>query len=159
MKKIAILYSKYSSIIDAIKYQLSECEVDCLTNPIDMNKYDLVVLSDYEQKYEGKAVICHHSLLPAFDTQTPVKDAFLSGVKVTGITICYTNPRKIITQYPIFINNDMHYDELVRQLSYIEQMLLPIIVKKILADEPFDVQKIINNGCGGNCGGCSSCNH
>lgn len=159
MKKIAILYSKYSSRIDALKYQLSEYEVDCLTCPIDMNKYDLVVLSDYEQKYEGKAVICHHSLLPAFDTPTPEKDAFLNGVKVTGITVCYTNPRKIIVQYPVFINSDMHYDELVQRLSYLEQILFPIVIKKILANEHIDVQKIINNGCGGNCGGCSSCNH
>ena len=159
MKKIAVLYTEYSPIIDIIKYHLSDCEIQIMTTPTDMGKYDYVILSNYEKEYSGNAILCHHSLLPAFDTETPVKDAFISGVKVTGITICYTNPRKIIAQYPVFIKYDMHYDELKQELSYLEQTLFPIILEKIIKRESFEIDKIVKKGCAKNCGGCLSCSH
>ncbi len=43
----------------------------------------------------------HYSLLPAFQTDDPVRDAILTGVKVTGITI--TLEDKIVAQYPILL--------------------------------------------------------
>lgn len=159
MKKIAILYKKYSPLIDAIKYQLSDCEIDCLTSPKDMEKYDLVILSDYEENYSGSYIKCHRSLLPAFDCKNPEEEAVLQGVKVTGITILYVNPKKIIAQYPLFINNNTHFDELKQELIYLEQTLFPIVLKKIIHNEVFEIRSLINNDCSRNCGGCSSCSH
>lgn len=157
MKKVAILYKDYSPIIDAIKYELSDCQVDCLTSSSAMDKYDIVI--NFGINYDGEALTCHHSLLPAFDSKEPVKDAILAGVKVTGVTIYYTKSKRIIAQYPIFIDNSKHYDEIKQEILYIEQVLLPIVAKKILDNKPFDVRTIINGGCGHNCGGCSACSH
>ena len=159
MKKVAILYSEYSAVIDAIKYQLSDYEVDCLTEPKKTEKYDLVILSNYYDEFKGNALKCHHSLLPAFDCDEPVKKAILEGVKVTGITIYFTNPFKILAQYPVFINNNTHFDELEKELEYIEQTLFPLVAERILKNEPFEVRALLNKTCSGNCGGCKGCNH
>ena len=110
-------------------------------------------------KSEGNAISCHHSLLPAFNCDEPEKEAVLSGVKVTGITVYYQNTGKIIAQYPVFIKNDTHYDNLKQELTYLEQTLLPIVAEKIIKNEPFELSKIINKNCNGACGGCSSCSH
>ena len=159
MKKIAILYSEKSPVIDAIKYQLNDCEIDTLNEINDASIYDLVVLCNYDGDYKGNAIKCHHSLLPAFDCKEPEKEAILEGVKVTGITIYFTNPKKIIAQYPVFINNSMHYDDLMKEMEYLEQTIYPIVVQKILNNEAFELQSIMNKGCGNHCGGCSSCSH
>lgn len=159
MKKAVILYTKYTPTIDAIKYQLKEYEADVVTEIEDASKYDLVILCGYQGVYEGNAISCHHSLLPAFDTDEPEKEAILSGVKVTGITIYYTNPKKIIAQYPVFITNSVHYDDLKQELDYIEQIIFPLVIEKIIKNESFEVQSLMNKDCSRGCGGCSSCSH
>jgi phosphoribosylglycinamide formyltransferase-1 len=157
MKKVAILYREHSPIIDAIKYQLADCVVESMTELLGMGGYDLVV--NLGSNYDGEALACHHSLLPAFNSKEPVKDAILAGIKVTGITIYYTKSNKIIAQYPVFINNNTHYDELVQELDYIEQTLFPLVIQKVLNNEPFEVRALLNKSCSGNCGGCSGCSH
>ncbi len=100
----------------------------------------------------------HYSLLPAFQTDDPVRDAILTGVKVTGITI--TLEDKIVAQYPIFITNDMHYDNLKLYLEEIANKLLPLVKEKLDNNEQFEVKDLMgvkeskcNGGCN-NCGGC-----
>ena len=159
MKKIAILYSEKSPVIDAIKYLLNNYEIDTLNEINDASIYDLVVLCNYDGDYKGNAIKCHHSLLPAFDCKEPEKETILEGVKVTGITIYYTNPKRIIAQYPVFITNSMHYEELKQELDYVEQTIFPIVIQKVLNNEVFDIPSIVNKGCGNHCGGCSSCSH
>ena len=160
MKKAAILYSDYNSTIDAIKYRLSDCLTDCMTTPDNMEQYDLVILSNYKGNYDGEAVACHHSLLPAFDSEEPVKDAVLAGVKVSGITIYFKKSKKIIAQYPVFIKNNLHYDEIKQELTYLEQTIYPVVIEKLLNGEVFEPSSLNNTGgCSGNCGGCQACTH
>lgn len=157
MKKIAILYSEYSPVIDAIKAELSECDVNVYSEnniPENLQEYNFVVLCNYHGKYSGNALAVHHSLLPAFDKKEPAKEAMLMGVKITGITIYYTKSKKIIAQYPLFIRNDMHYDELEQELKYLEQTLFPIVIKKVINNEPFEIQKLLGSS---HCGGCQGC--
>lgn len=156
MKKAIILYSDYSPTVDAIKYKLSDFEVVCQNTTDNVQEDDIVFLSNYNGKFDGDAIACHYSLLPAFDSETPARDAILAGVKVTGLTIYHTKTKKIIAQYPIFIKDDMHYDELLQELTYAEQTIYPIAAEKILKGEPFELNSL--TGCG-NCGGCKSCSH
>jgi hypothetical protein len=158
MKRVVILYSECSPVIDAIKYQLQKSEVVCIKEPDSTIKdCDLVVLVNFNSEFSGNALKCHHSLLPAFDTDEPVKDAILAGVKVTGITIYETDTKKIITQYPIFIKEDMHYDELKQELDYLEQTIYPLVTEKVLNKELFNIKELMNGSCSGNCGGCAGC--
>ena len=156
MKKVEILYTEYAPVIDAIKYQLQDCEIDCLTEPNNNENYDLVI--NFGVKYDGEALACHYSLLPAFNVQEPVKEAILAGVKVTGITIFYTKSKKIVAQYPVFIKNYSHYDDIEQELKYVEQALFPLVIQKVLKNEFFDAKELLKGGCAGNCGGCNGCN-
>ena len=162
MKKVAILYSTYTPTIDAIKTQIKDCEILCFKNPEDFNpdEFDLVILSEYNGGVDFEALNIHRSLLPAFKTDEPVRDAVIAGVKVTGITVYYTKTGRILAQYPIFINNDTHYDELIIQLKNLEQIIYPLVIEKILNNEPFEIQKLLNSNkssCGNKCGDCGCC--
>lgn len=156
MKKVAIITDMQNSLSDAIMHSLKDFAIVDCQNSADFNsdKYDLIINISSIKECPFNVLTSHRSLLPSFDTDTPVKDAFLAGVKVTGITIFYTKPRKILAQYPVFIYNDAHYDELENELMYIEQALLPVVAAKIIKNEPFEVQSLMN---GGNCGGCKGC--
>lgn len=95
----------------------------------------------------------HYSLFPAFhQSDDPIRDAILAGVKVTGITI--TLEDKIVAQYPIFITNEMHYDNLKLYLEQIGEKLLLLVKEKIENNEQFEVKDLMKSGCH-NCGGCT----
>lgn len=160
MKKLAILSHKYSPTIDAIKKHLEDfCEIELFNEETnDLANFDLVIAIGFCPS-KIKALCSHYSLLPAFGTAEPVAEAFLAGVKVTGITIYFNNPKTIIAQYPIFISNESHFDEVEMELNYIEQTLFPIVIEKVLKNEPFESKKLLTKNCNGNCGGCSGCNH
>lgn len=162
MKKAAILYSTYTPTIDAIISRLEDVRFDCIQTGADLDGYDLVVGVGLEDVsgIERNIVNIHHSLLPAFSGEEPVKQAFLAGVKVTGLTIYYTNPEKIIAQYPVFISNDAHFDDVEHEIQYLEQTIYPIVLEKILNGGVFEIKDLLKSGgCASGCGGCGKCNH
>ena len=161
MKTLAIFYSEYSPTIDAIKYHLQNIKI--VENPSLTEGYDLCVLCSYNKALDVNAVNIHHSLLPTFDSETPIRDAFLSGVKVTGLTIYYTKTKQIIAQYPIFISNSDHYDDIKNTITYLEQIIYPLVIEKLLLNEPFDIKDLLkqhnNSASCCSCGGCGQCKH
>lgn len=159
MKKVVIIYSEYTPTIDAIIAYLKDFEVKAVNSVEEIGACDLLVNTNYDKEIPQNHINVHYSLLPAFSDNEPVKEAFLAGVKVTGITFYYTNPERIIAQYPIFISNFSHYDDIERELEYLEQTIYPLILEKILRNEPFEIRKLLTKGCSGNCGGCDSCKH
>lgn len=132
------------------------------------NEFDLIALLGYEPILQddvldkmGKVINVHHSLLPSFKGENPVQQAFLTGVKVSGITIYYFsksgNEPKIITQYPVFLENSMRLDEFEEAIITIENKLYPIVIEKIIEDKVFDFQDLMKSSCDNkSCGGCSS---
>lgn len=97
----------------------------------------------------------HYSLLPAFQSDDPIRDAILAGVKVTGVTL--TLEDRIVAQYPIFITNDMHYDELKLYLEHIAGIMLPLVSEKLENNEVFEIQTLMNSKKCGNCQNCGGC--
>lgn len=133
------------------------------------NKFDLIVLAGYMKilsedvlNVAPKIINIHPSLLPAFKGSTnAIKDAFLAGVKVSGITIHWVTTDvdggKIIAQYPIFITNDMHFDEFEQEIHALEHKLYPVVIDHILHDKVFELSDLMKSKKG--CSGCKSCNH
>jgi phosphoribosylglycinamide formyltransferase-1 len=130
------------------------------------NKFDLIVLAGYMRilpenvlKIMGDVINIHPALLPSFKGKDAIKDAFEFGAKVSGVTIHYVVPEvdsgKIIAQYPVFIDNSMHFDEFEAQIHNIEHKLYPIVVEKVLDDKVFDFSDLMKSGCssGSGCGG------
>lgn len=133
------------------------------------HKFDLVALAGYmtilseEVLATNKFINIHPSLLPSFKGKDAIKRAFLTGVKVSGITIHWVekgvDEGKIISQYPIFIDNAMRLDEFEQEVHSIEHKLYPIVIEKVLEDKVFDFQDLMKSACKGGdsgkgCGGC-----
>ena len=67
MKKVAVFYSDYIPLIDAIKYQLDDiAEIDLYNdNCNDLNKYDLILSCGYQGNLETEYLFVLLILLKA----------------------------------------------------------------------------------------------
>lgn len=130
------------------------------------NKFDLIALAGYMKILPddvlaemGNVINIHPSLLPAFKgSKDAIKDAFLAGVKVSGVTVHWVTSDidggQIIAQYPVFITNDMHFDEFEEEIHKVEHKLYPIVIEKLLEDKIFDFSDLMKSSCNKGCGGC-----
>ena len=141
-------------------------------NYFSQNKFDLVALAGYMRilsdeilnKMDSKIINIHPSLLPSFKGNTrAIKEAFLSGVKVSGVTIHWVDSSidggKIIAQYPVFINNDNNFNDFKEKIHNLEHKLYPVVIEKILEDKVFDFQDLMKSNCSGGCNSCKRCVH
>ena len=154
MKKLAVIANGNDQIADAITiyFENKNVELELLTSVGSSNNYDLVACI-HKRTDLPNAINIHASLLPAFDTENPILDAFMYGAKVTGVTV-HRADGKIITQYPLLIGNLTHYDELEGKITEIEKKIYPIVIEKVLNDEVFDFDDLWS---GGGCQGCKGC--
>lgn len=132
------------------------------------NNYNLIVLTNYTKELSsdvltlGRFINIHPSLLPSFKGTDAIQRAFVSGVKVSGVTVHWVTSDidggKIIAQYPVLIGNSTHFDEFKNEIINMENTLYPIVIDKILKDEVFDFSDLIG-GCRDTCGSCTNCRH
>lgn len=103
-------------------------------------------------------IVIHYSLLPAFDCEDPIKEAFLAGVKVSGVTVYDAVTKKILAQYPVLIGNSTHYDEFKEEILKTGEILYNKVLECIINDKVFDFADLLKGGCqSGGCGGCGGC--
>jgi folate-dependent phosphoribosylglycinamide formyltransferase PurN len=154
MTKIAILSSENNTTVESLlnHFQAYQPQVFNEISP-ELSGFDFVLGVNFALNNSKLNIInTHYSLLPSFDNSNPLQSALLEGVKVSGITFYYTNPRKIIAQYPVLITNEKHFDDVELEMRYLEQTIYPLIVEKIINNEQFDIQQLLKRN---NCGGCS----
>lgn len=168
-KKFAILNSNNTEMINTIKAHFEDiCSV--VENDDNLEIYDLIVLLDGQSEFyvpDNTYVINFHpSLLPAFQCSEAVKEAFLNGVKVSGVTVHRVEKDnfygQIIAQYPVLIGLETHIDEFEKEIIEVEKKLAIPVIDTILNDRVFDFHDLFRNSCShnGGCGGnCSNCNH
>ena len=105
------------------------------------NKIDLIVLAGYMRilspefvnKYRGRIINIHPSLLPAFKGEHGIKDAFDYGVKVTGVTVHFVDEHMdngaIIVQQALPIKEKETMATLEAKIHKIEHKLYPEAIK------------------------------
>lgn len=167
--KIFVSGSFRDDIIDSVKSVLPNTDVvfgDVLPDDeyditviINNDGYDFEITDDYIANH--KVIRVHPSLLPAFNTSTPIKDAFISGVKVTGVTVHRVENNDmsglILSQYPVMIDSYTGYQQLADEIIKLEAQLLPYVLKSVLEDKIFDIVDFLNGNKTHNCGGCGGC--
>ena len=171
MQKIVILTSKDNGLKSFIENFFKSYNQNIeifLKDKIDFSSkdFDLVLLENYyseipEEFFEsGNIYRIHPSLLPAFNCSDAVQKAFLSSVKVSGITIHKMpydeNNMKIIAQYPILIDCNEHFDEFQAKINELENIMVPPVIKSILEDKVFEWNSIHKGKCSNGCN-CSNC--
>ena len=114
---------------------------------VDVFSPDLVVLagfmrvlgSPFVERYAGRAVNTHPSLLPAFPGAHGVRDALAHGVKVTGCTVHLvdagldTGP--ILAQAAVPVAADDDEDALHERIKTVERELLVDTVARLVSGE------------------------
>ena len=171
MAKIAVLSSNKNDFTDKLESVLNQ-ETEFFTNlkGFNLNEYSLILVYDFWEEIDKsllnseKFINIHPSLLPSFDCENAIKEAFLAGVKVSGITIYKMgDKKKIIAQYPVLIGIDSHLDEIREEIEQTALYLIPYVADSILNNEVFDFKDLFGGklrGCNsGGCGSCSGCKH
>jgi phosphoribosylglycinamide formyltransferase-1 len=103
-------------------------------------KVEFVVLAGYMRilsphfiyTYRNKIINVHPSLLPAFQGRHAIQDAFLHGVKVTGVTVHFVIEQvdhgPIIAQEAVEIRKNDTEASLEKRIHAVEHRLYPKVV-------------------------------
>ena len=85
-------------------------------------------------RYPGRIVNVHPSLLPAFPGARAVEDALTAGVDMTGVTIHYVDEGldtgAVIRQEPVPVEPRA---TLIERIHEVEHRLLPDVVRELCA--------------------------
>lgn len=104
---------------------------------------EYVVMAGYMRKvteevlnaFPDKVVNLHPALLPSFVGAHAIRDAFESGVKVTGVTVHFANEDydrgPIIAQRAVSIEESDTLETLEQRIHEVEHVLLPEVVQLI----------------------------
>ena len=125
-----------------------------------LQNFDVLLEYDIEAPnvIDVEVLKLHPSLLPSFDSKDPIKDAYLAGVKVSGVTVYSVSRDKILAQFPVLVENDFHFEDYVESITKAENLLYPLVIKSQLENKIFNFTDIIggsSSGCSGNCGSCA----
>ena len=113
-----------------------EFENEILTN-LKKENIDLIALAGYMRilsgdlinAYKNKILNIHPALLPSFKGAQGIKDAFSSGVKVTGPTVHFVtedmDAGPIILQSPVVIKEDDTEETLTERIHKEEHKMYP----------------------------------
>ncbi|MNI36641.1 Phosphoribosylglycinamide formyltransferase [compost metagenome] len=107
---------------------------------LEKRNVDLVVLAGYMRlltsvlvdRYAGKMINVHPSLLPAFPGKNAIGQAWNYGVKLTGITVHFVDggmdSGPVIAQQAVEITSEDTLDSLESKIHQAEQQLYPQVV-------------------------------
>jgi phosphoribosylglycinamide formyltransferase 1 len=91
------------------------------------------------ERFPGRVINIHPSLLPAFPGTRAVEEALAAGVRETGVTVHFvdegadTGP--IIAQEPVPIHQGDTPEALVTRLHAVEHRLLPAVARDLLRQQ------------------------
>lgn len=101
------------------------------------NDINLIVLAgfmrmlsrEFVNRYKGRIINIHPSLLPAFKGASAIKDAFDFGVKVTGVTVHFVDEKMdngpVILQSAVKIEEDDTLETLEKKIHKLEHRVYP----------------------------------
>lgn len=114
-----------------IKETLAEKEPDYLL----LAGFMRILSTEFVEQYDRKIINIHPSLLPSFKGANAIQDAFMYGVKVSGVTIHYVDSGvdtgEIIAQEAIIIKDKDSLDSFEDKIHQLEYDLYPSTLKKL----------------------------
>ncbi len=115
-----------------------------IINSLENENIDIIVLAgfmrilskEFVQKYEGRIINIHPSLLPLYKGATAIEDAFLDGKNIFGVTVHYVIPDidsgEIIMQEKVLGTEGLTLLEVTEKVHELEYKLYPMALKSIL---------------------------
>jgi phosphoribosylglycinamide formyltransferase 1 len=137
-------YSIPSFSFSAKDYSSKEEYELAILKELEAKEVEFIVLAGYMrligptllQRFEGRIVNIHPSLLPAFPGKDAIGQALEAKVKVSGVTIHFvdegmdTGP--IIEQSAVFLSQNETKETLQKKIHSIEHYLYPAVLQRIL---------------------------
>ncbi|MNZ44545.1 Phosphoribosylglycinamide formyltransferase [compost metagenome] len=129
-----------SFVFDPKAYARREDYETEIAAELEKRNVDLVVLAGYMRlltsvlvdRYAGKMINVHPSLLPAFPGKNAIGQAWDYGVKLTGITVHFVDggmdSGPVIAQQAVEITSEDTLDSLESKIHQAEQQLYPQVV-------------------------------
>lgn len=110
---------------DRIIIQLKENNVELIV----LAGFMLMLSKEFVNRYKGRIINIHPSLLPAFKGAQAIKDAFDFGVKVTGVTAHFVDEKMdngpVILQSAVKIEEDDTLETLEKKIHKLEHRVYP----------------------------------
>jgi phosphoribosylaminoimidazolecarboxamide formyltransferase / IMP cyclohydrolase len=134
-----------SALVDPALHADRDTWDQAMLDALEKAKVEWVVLAGFMrllgprtlQRYEGRILNVHPSLLPAFPGAHPVRDTLAAGVTVTGVTVHLVDATldggPIVAQRPVPVAPDDTEETLLERLHAAEHQLLPHVVALALA--------------------------
>jgi phosphoribosylglycinamide formyltransferase-1 len=95
--------------------------------------YMRLLSARFVERYAGRIINVHPALLPAFKGKTAIKDAFDSGVKVSGVTIHFVtedvDSGPVILQEAVTIEKSDTLKMLTEKIHMVEHRLYPRAIR------------------------------
>ncbi|MDD4294134.1 MAG: phosphoribosylglycinamide formyltransferase [Candidatus Omnitrophica bacterium] len=112
---------------------ITEADIDLIV----FAGYMRIVSSEFIERFKGRIINIHPSLLPKFKGMHAIKKAYESGEKITGVTVHYVSPEidsgPIIEQIAVEIKDGMSLEDLEEQIHASEHILYPKVISDIAA--------------------------
>jgi phosphoribosylglycinamide formyltransferase-1 len=97
--------------------------------------YMRILPAEFLDRFPGRVLNVHPSLLPAFPGRTAIADALAEGVRVTGVTVHIVEEEvdsgPILKQEAVEVPYDGDAVELERRIHEVEHRLLPQAVREL----------------------------
>lgn len=112
--------------------------LDHMVDVVVMAGYMRLLGKDVLDAFPNRVVNIHPALLPSFPGASGIKDAFESGVKVTGVTVHFANEKfddgPIIAQEAVIIAEDDTIETLEAKIHEVEHRLYPAALQLLAQD-------------------------
>ena len=118
-----------------------------LQSVLDQNKVDLICLggfmrlftAEFVQRWYGRMLNIHPSLLPSFPGLDPHGQALHAGVKISGATVHFVIPETdagpIVMQGAVAVRDDDTADSLATRILAIEHRIYPAALRLVANDK------------------------
>jgi phosphoribosylglycinamide formyltransferase-1 len=116
-----------------------------LQSTLDQHKVELICLggfmrlftAGFVQRWYGKMLNIHPSLLPSFPGLEPQAQALRAGVKVSGATVHFVTPETdagpIVMQGVVSVDDDDTPEALAARILIVEHLIYPEALKRLAA--------------------------
>ncbi len=116
-----------------------------LQSALDQHKVELICLggfmklftAEFVQRWYGKMLNIHPSLLPSFPGLEPQAQALRAGVKVSGATVHFVIPETdagpIVMQGVVSVDDDDTPETLAARILIVEHLIYPEALKRLAA--------------------------
>jgi phosphoribosylglycinamide formyltransferase-1 len=129
-------FGGFSASFDRSRYTLALVAALPDADLVALAGFGTVVSAEFYERFEGRVLNTHPSLLPAFPGWHAVRDALASGVRVSGCTVhvatLAVDDGPILAQREVEVRPDDTEESLHERIKSVERELYPHVIDRAI---------------------------